>query len=157
MSAIVNKPLPPGASDEILEVAKWLKGPKAKYSVTANTKFCSNPEELASVTSNLLSRFLEEMPNAPLESNVAAIHFEDSTDIPIDAGWVVNLIPVHEVQGVAIEDHTLYSNHYVQLNKDRNVLGNFFGLIFMFRFDQGGARGRRERMRNFLKRALKMT
>ncbi|KAI1289060.1 hypothetical protein F5Y03DRAFT_401331 [Xylaria venustula] len=154
MATISNKPLPPGASTELWKVAEWLQGPKAKYSVTDNIKFCSNPEELAYKTANLLETFLKEMPKAPLESVVAAIRFEQPAVIPIEAGWVVNLIPVDEVHGVAIEDHTLYSNHYAQLNQDARISGSFYALVFMFRFDP---RNRRERMRNFLKRALKMS
>ncbi|KAI0423464.1 hypothetical protein F5Y09DRAFT_356378 [Xylaria sp. FL1042] len=157
MPAISNRPLPPGASVEISKVAEWLQGPKAKYAVSGNTKFCSNSKELAFVTPNLLERFIEEMPKVPLESAVASICFEHPTLIPIDAGWVVNLVPVHDVQGVAIEDHTLYSNHYVQLTKDSIVSGSFYGLLLVFRFDEEEARSRRQRMRNFLKRDLKMT
>ena len=62
MAAIANKPLPPGASDELWRVAEWLQGPKAKYAVTDNIKFCSNPGKLEIKTANLLKTFLYEMP-----------------------------------------------------------------------------------------------
>ncbi|KAF2966225.1 hypothetical protein GQX73_g7325 [Xylaria multiplex] len=152
MASIANKPLPPGASTELSEVAKWVHTSDARFAVMGNAKFCTNHEKLLSKTAKLLDIFLPELPKAPLERAVIVICFDEPTPVPIDAGWVAYFMPVQEVQGVTIDDHTLYSNHYVQLDHNVTVSGKFYGLAFLFRFEP---RNRLERMSNFLKRALK--
>ncbi|KAI1359998.1 hypothetical protein F5Y08DRAFT_344115 [Xylaria arbuscula] len=159
MAAIVNKPIPPGALDGIRKLSNWLQSPQAKYFVRGNITFCKNHEKLESVAPELLERFLEDMP-VPSESFFTAIRFDGTTTIPVTAGCIVNLIPVHEVQGVTIEDHTIYSNHYVVLDRDTTVSGTFYGLLLVFLFDpvdEEPTPSRREQMKNLLKRALKMT
>ncbi|KAI0974554.1 hypothetical protein F4678DRAFT_423139 [Xylaria arbuscula] len=67
---------------------------------------------------------------------VTGIHFNCPTIIPIDAGWVINLILIHVVEGpVGGGLSQLSPNSYVHLSKEASVSGDFLGLLLLFRFD----------------------
>ncbi|KAK5633231.1 hypothetical protein RRF57_008946 [Xylaria bambusicola] len=136
-SAIVNKALPPGVIIELEKVAEWLRSADANFQTTNDIKICNNAGGLAAVTSGLLEKFtVTEVKNGPVESRVTAIHFDCPTIVPVDAGWIVDLIPVHVVEEpVILGEIPLSPNSYIHLSEKASVSGDFFGLLLLFRFD----------------------
>ncbi|KAJ8131625.1 hypothetical protein O1611_g2007 [Lasiodiplodia mahajangana] len=99
-STLENKSLPPGAVAELEKVANWLQSPDAKFQTANDVQICHNTEELATVTTGLLEGFARtEVKDKPTESRVTAIHFDSPTMVPVEAEWVVDLIPIHVVEG----------------------------------------------------------
>ena len=79
---------------------------------------------------------LTQSQNDTAESRVTAIHFHYPTVVPVNAKWVIDLIPIQVVEGpVVLGECELGRSSYVHLLKEASVLGNFFGLLLLFRFD----------------------
>ncbi|KAI0440204.1 hypothetical protein F4803DRAFT_528205 [Xylaria telfairii] len=132
-SALENKSLPDGAVTELEKVAKWLRSPDANFQITDNVKICNNTNGLAAVTADFLQKFAKEVPVCVSESRVTAIHFDSPTTVPVDAGWVVYLVPIHVLEGpVTVEGRPLSPNSYIHLATGASVSGGFFGLLLLF-------------------------
>ncbi|KAI0539202.1 hypothetical protein GGR58DRAFT_525178 [Xylaria digitata] len=133
------KPLPSGADTEARKVASWLLSKDANFQVVEDVDICKNTKELATMTSNLLELFANEIQNRiprkakPLETRVTAIHFNRSTIVPLEQGWMMELIPIHVEGAVVVGDRPLDPDSYFHLTQHVKVSGDFFGLLLLSR------------------------
>ncbi|OTA67113.1 hypothetical protein K449DRAFT_430292 [Hypoxylon sp. EC38] len=127
-----SKPLPQGAVVEVPKVALWLQTSAANFQVLDNVNICRNTDGLAKATSCLFKQFATEVTCAPSQNRVTAIHFNRPSVVPVEKGWIVDLIPVHIVENaVMVENQQLDANHYVRLTKETSVSGNFFAVLLL--------------------------
>ncbi|GAW15324.1 hypothetical protein ANO14919_047330 [Xylariales sp. No.14919] len=134
-----SKPLPSGADAEARKVAKWLLGKDADFQIVEDVDICKNTKGLATVTSDLLELFTDEIQNwiphraKPSEIRVTAIHFNRPTIVPLEKGWMMDLIPIHVNENVKVGDRSLDLNSYFHLAQQVRVSGDFFGLLLLSR------------------------
>ncbi|KAI2467928.1 hypothetical protein F4781DRAFT_289235 [Annulohypoxylon bovei var. microspora] len=132
-----TKPLPSGAINELSEVAGWLQSNDADFQSVNNIKICKNIHGLASATDNLLKQFAKEVTSPPSQNRVTAIHFDQPAVVPVEKGWVVDLMPVQIVEGsVTVESKELNLGHYVHLTEEARVSGNFFAVLLLSQLDE---------------------
>ncbi|KAI0409886.1 hypothetical protein F4802DRAFT_592768 [Xylaria palmicola] len=135
-------PFPQDTEVEISRVAEWLLGPNAIWFRDSGVEICINRYQILGEEDNLTQMFKETISGSSGVNKVVvgAIHFKNHTEFPIPAGWQVDLIPLHEVAGVTVDGQELNSKHHARLgnNADEDALvtvsGNFYGLVFSYRF-----------------------
>ncbi|KAI1455377.1 hypothetical protein F4805DRAFT_271501 [Annulohypoxylon moriforme] len=131
-----SKPLPSGAITELSKVAEWLQSSAADFQTVNNIKICKNTQGLANATETLLKQFAKEVASPPSQNRVSAIHFNQSASLPVETGWVVDLMPVHIVGGsAAVESKELKLGHYVHLTKEAQISGDFFAVLLLSKID----------------------
>ncbi|KAI1419924.1 hypothetical protein F5Y12DRAFT_176199 [Xylaria sp. FL1777] len=137
--AVESWPLPADAVSETDGVANWLRSEDANFQTVDQIKICKNINGLSTATAKLSEHFTEEirsrLPNGrakPSQTRVSAIHFENPTAVPLEPGWVMELIPIYTVQGtVEVGGQQHSPNTYFHLTSPARVSGNFFGLLLL--------------------------
>ncbi|KAI0896260.1 hypothetical protein F4806DRAFT_55993 [Annulohypoxylon nitens] len=132
---IQPKPMPSGAITEFIRVGEWLQSSAANFQAANNIKICKNTDALAEVTKALLKQFVKEVTVNSLETLVTAIHFEQPAMVPVEEGWVVDLMPIHTEGSVYVGNTELNLGHYVHLTKEVDVSGNFFAVLLLSKLD----------------------
>ncbi|KAI1085988.1 hypothetical protein F5B19DRAFT_498789 [Rostrohypoxylon terebratum] len=125
------KPMPLGAPDEFKKIREWLQSNAADFQTANNIKICKNTDALSDVTKGLLKKFVKGVTVVSSKTLVTAIHFEQSAIVPVDEGWVVDLMPVHTTGPVKVEGKDFNLGHYVHLTEDANVSGDFFAILLL--------------------------
>ncbi|KAI1447105.1 hypothetical protein F5Y02DRAFT_380997 [Annulohypoxylon stygium] len=130
------KSLPQGAIAEFDKVSKWLRSNDANFQSVNNTKICKNTQGLADITNDLLKQFAREIDCPSSQNRITAIHFNQSAAVPVEEGWVVDLMPVDMGEGpVTVESQKLNLGQYVHLTEEANISGNFFALLLLSQLD----------------------
>ncbi|KAI1300644.1 hypothetical protein F5Y03DRAFT_363987 [Xylaria venustula] len=137
--AVERRPLPPDAVAEADKVATWLRSGAADFQIVDQISICKNVNGLFSATSRLSELFEDEIKNhlpaghpRPSQTRVIAIHFEKPTALPVDPGWVIELLPVHVVQGpVEVGDQQHTPKSYFHLTTKTRVSGDFFSILLL--------------------------
>ncbi|KAI0813987.1 hypothetical protein GGR55DRAFT_633467 [Xylaria sp. FL0064] len=137
-----RRSLPAGAAAEMEQLATWMRSEAADFQIEDQIKFCKNTKKLSSVASRLGELFTFEIENllpsgysSPLKFRASAIHFEKPTALPVDPGWMIELIPVHIVRGpVEVGDEQHIPNSFFHVSTRTRVSGDFFGLLLMTQY-----------------------
>ncbi|KAI1428428.1 hypothetical protein F5Y12DRAFT_782598 [Xylaria sp. FL1777] len=131
---IQSKSLPSGADAEVGKVAAWLLSKDANFQIVDDVDICKNTKGLATITSDLLELFANEIQI--LETRVIAIHFHRPTIVPLEQGWIMDLIPIHVEGPVTVGGQSLDLNSYFHLTQQARVSGDFFGLLLLSRLPE---------------------
>ncbi|KAI1215158.1 uncharacterized protein F4807DRAFT_406116 [Annulohypoxylon truncatum] len=130
------KSLPSGAVAEFEKVSKWLRSNAAEFQNINGIKICKNTKGLADITNHLLKQFARVVESTSSQNRITAIHFDHSAAVPVEEGWVVDLMPVDVDEGpVTVGSQKLNLGQYVHLNEEADVSGNFFALLLLSQLD----------------------
>ncbi|KAI1155939.1 hypothetical protein F4825DRAFT_446937 [Nemania diffusa] len=150
------RPLPAGADAEVANLATWLNSGEADFQTVDRIRICKNTDGLSSATSELSALFMgdikaclilwrnysnnpfdsrafqDRLPDGHVKTRVTAIHFEDPTAVPLEPGWVMELIPILIDEGtVKVGDQQHTPNTYFHLTAQARVSGNFYGILLL--------------------------
>ncbi|KAI0879543.1 hypothetical protein GGS24DRAFT_437829 [Hypoxylon argillaceum] len=130
------RPLPAGADAEVANLATWLNSGEADFQTVDRIRICKNTDGLSSATSELSALFMgdikDRLPDGHVKTRVTAIHFEDPTAVPLEPGWVMELIPIDIAEGtVKVGDQQHTPNTYFHLTAQARVSGNFYGILLL--------------------------
>ncbi|KAI1447104.1 hypothetical protein F5Y02DRAFT_51855 [Annulohypoxylon stygium] len=129
-----SKPLPPRAVSALSKVSNWLRDDIADFQTLKNTKICKNIQGLADITAELMRGFAAEVKFTSSENRVTAIRFDEPAIVPVDEGWVVDLIPVHIMGGIAkVNNSEIKLVNYARLREGAEVSGQFFAVLLLSR------------------------
>ncbi|KAI5924568.1 hypothetical protein F4810DRAFT_664212 [Camillea tinctor] len=126
------KLLPQGAIAEIPKIAEWLQSKEAEFKIVDDIEICKNSNDLAKVADKFLKKFAKEVTPNPSQNRLTAIYLDQPTIVPIDQGWIVDLIPVHVVEGiVTVEGRQLDKGHYLHMKEEAWVSGDFYAVLLL--------------------------
>ncbi|KAI0529953.1 hypothetical protein GGR58DRAFT_495102 [Xylaria digitata] len=135
---VESRPLPATADAEVENLATWLRSDEADFQTVDQIRICKNTDGLSGATSKLSALFRDEikgrLSNGLVKTRVTALHFENPTAVPLEPGWIMELIPIHIVEGaVEVGDQQHTPSSYFHLTAQARVSGNFFAVLLLSR------------------------
>ncbi|KAI0112202.1 hypothetical protein GGR51DRAFT_508443 [Nemania sp. FL0031] len=126
--------LPSEAAAALKEVGDWLKD--QPFTEFSGLRFFSGPglvERCNPILKYLPDKCKEDFDPQKHDTRVTSIHVHTHMTVPVKDGSNGLLIPVHIINGAALDGQRLHPLQYVELGRSAEAMPEFYALLLLSR------------------------